>query len=186
MTRFKALAHLKWECKFHIVWILKYRRKNLYGETRQIIIDGIIASITEQNQNRVLNDLSSDKHIVILDDSKILLSIWDMKVKTKQIHFLKPEDFFLAFKQDRRIIDNALCIITDYIFDNENSKYDGLSFAKKVSMETPEIPIFLSTDFNFEQENSLDTIDGIVDKDAITAWEQIQSKLNLKKSKLQR
>ena len=41
MERFKSLAHSKWECKYHVVWIPKYRRKVLYGERRQQIICAI-------------------------------------------------------------------------------------------------------------------------------------------------
>jgi putative transposase len=41
MERFKTLAHSKWECKYHVIWIPKYRRKALYGEKRQIIVDTI-------------------------------------------------------------------------------------------------------------------------------------------------
>ena len=31
----ESLAHAKWECKYHVVWIPKYRRKALYGELRK-------------------------------------------------------------------------------------------------------------------------------------------------------
>lgn len=41
MTRFKNLAHSKWECKYHVVWIPKYRRKTLYGENRRTVISSI-------------------------------------------------------------------------------------------------------------------------------------------------
>ena len=41
MERFKSLSHSKWECKYHIVWIPKYRRKVLYGERRQEVISAI-------------------------------------------------------------------------------------------------------------------------------------------------
>ena len=35
------LSHRVWECKYHIVWIPKYRRKALYGELRECkIIEG--------------------------------------------------------------------------------------------------------------------------------------------------
>ena len=30
----ESVAHAKWECKYHVVWIPKYRRKALYGELR--------------------------------------------------------------------------------------------------------------------------------------------------------
>lgn len=35
MSRVETLNHVKWECKYHIVWIPKYRRKNLYGQLRK-------------------------------------------------------------------------------------------------------------------------------------------------------
>jgi putative transposase len=30
-----SLSHTRWECKYHVVFIPKYRRKKLYGELRQ-------------------------------------------------------------------------------------------------------------------------------------------------------
>ena len=38
MNRFKSLSHSIWDCKYHIVWIPKYRRKSLYGEQREVVI----------------------------------------------------------------------------------------------------------------------------------------------------
>ena len=35
MDNIESLAHTKWECKYHVVWIPKYRRKALYGELRK-------------------------------------------------------------------------------------------------------------------------------------------------------
>jgi len=32
-----SLAHTKWECKYHVVWIPKYRRKALYAELRKYL-----------------------------------------------------------------------------------------------------------------------------------------------------
>lgn len=31
MTDTQSLSHSKWECKFHVEWIPKCRRKLLYG-----------------------------------------------------------------------------------------------------------------------------------------------------------
>lgn len=33
----ESLKHTKWECKYHIVWIPKYRKKSLYKELRQYL-----------------------------------------------------------------------------------------------------------------------------------------------------
>jgi putative transposase len=35
MNEFKSLSHTKWECKYHIVWIPKNRKKKLFGELRK-------------------------------------------------------------------------------------------------------------------------------------------------------
>jgi putative transposase len=34
MQDYDSLNHTRWECKYHIVWIPKYRRKELYGTIR--------------------------------------------------------------------------------------------------------------------------------------------------------
>ncbi len=34
MDKFKSLNHTRWECKYHIVFIPKCRRKTLYGQLR--------------------------------------------------------------------------------------------------------------------------------------------------------
>jgi putative transposase len=35
MDDIESVAHAKWECKYPVVWIPKYRRKTLYGELRK-------------------------------------------------------------------------------------------------------------------------------------------------------
>ena len=35
MERYDSLKHTKWECKYHVVWIPKCRRKVLYGQLRK-------------------------------------------------------------------------------------------------------------------------------------------------------
>ena len=37
MKEWQSLAHVKWECKYHIVIVPKYRRKVLFGRTRKQI-----------------------------------------------------------------------------------------------------------------------------------------------------
>ena len=41
MKRFSTLSHTKWECKYHVIWIPKYRRKSLYGVKKKIVISSI-------------------------------------------------------------------------------------------------------------------------------------------------
>lgn len=35
MDDYASLSHSKWDCKYHVVFIPKCRRKTLYGELRQ-------------------------------------------------------------------------------------------------------------------------------------------------------
>jgi putative transposase len=35
MDEYESLSHTRWECKYHVVFIPKYRRKTLYGELRR-------------------------------------------------------------------------------------------------------------------------------------------------------
>ncbi|NDY73024.1 IS200/IS605 family transposase [Desulfobacter hydrogenophilus] len=49
-----SLSHSKWECKYHITWIPKYRKKQLFGELRQYL--GV-----------VLRDLAKDRESEILE-----------------------------------------------------------------------------------------------------------------------
>jgi len=35
MDEFENLSHSKWECKYRVVFIPKFRRKVLYGELRK-------------------------------------------------------------------------------------------------------------------------------------------------------
>ena len=34
MNDIKSLSHSKWECKYHVTWISKYRKKKIYKELR--------------------------------------------------------------------------------------------------------------------------------------------------------
>jgi putative transposase len=52
MGEFESLSHSRWECKYHVVFIPKFRRKRLYGELRKRL-GGILRALTEQRESRV-------------------------------------------------------------------------------------------------------------------------------------
>jgi len=37
ITSYTSLSHSKWDCKYHIVFVPKYRRKVLYGKIREFL-----------------------------------------------------------------------------------------------------------------------------------------------------
>jgi putative transposase len=49
----KSLAHSRWECKYHVVFIPKYRRKAIYGEIRASL-GGIFHELARQKECRIV------------------------------------------------------------------------------------------------------------------------------------
>ena len=62
MNRFKTLAHSKWECKYHVVWIPKYRRKELYGNKKLVVI-AAIKKWAKIKEIEILEDHACKDHI---------------------------------------------------------------------------------------------------------------------------
>jgi len=52
MDEYESLSHTKWECKYHIIFIPKYRRKVLYGQLRRHLGE-VIRKLAEQKESRV-------------------------------------------------------------------------------------------------------------------------------------
>jgi putative transposase len=52
MDPFESLNHTKWDCKYHVVFIPKYRRKALYGELKRHL-GAIFRQLAEQRESRV-------------------------------------------------------------------------------------------------------------------------------------
>ena len=52
MDKYESLSHTKWECKYHIVFIPKCRRRTLYEQLRQHL--GVVFhELARQKQSRV-------------------------------------------------------------------------------------------------------------------------------------
>ena len=49
----KSLAHSRWDCKYHVVFIPKYRRKAIYGEVRQMLGE-IFHDLARQKECRII------------------------------------------------------------------------------------------------------------------------------------
>ena len=52
MEDYESLSHTKWNCKYHVVFIPKYRRRTLFGVVRREL--GVVFHrLAEQKQSRV-------------------------------------------------------------------------------------------------------------------------------------
>ena len=52
MDEFESLSHSKWECKYHVVFIPKCRRKVLYGNLRTHLGE-VFRKLAEQKECRI-------------------------------------------------------------------------------------------------------------------------------------
>jgi len=52
MDEMERLSHTKWKCKYHVVFIPKYRRKVLYGRLRGQLGEGF-RRLAEQKESRI-------------------------------------------------------------------------------------------------------------------------------------
>ena len=82
MNDLKSLSHTVWDCKYHVVWIPKYRRKTLYLELRQHL-------------GQVLRDLSGQRESMVVeghlrpDHVHILISIPPKYAVSQVVGYLK-------------------------------------------------------------------------------------------------
>lgn len=82
MHEWQSLSHVRWECKYHIVFIPKYRKKVLYGKLRRGV-------------GRILRDLCDQRGVELLeghlmpDHVHMLLSIPPKYSVSHTIGFLK-------------------------------------------------------------------------------------------------
>jgi REP-associated tyrosine transposase len=61
----EILAHAKWECKYHVVWIPKCRKKTLYGELRKHLGE-TFRDLAIQKECKVIEGHLMPDHVHIL------------------------------------------------------------------------------------------------------------------------
>jgi putative transposase len=52
MDEYESLSHSKWECKYHVVFIPKCRRKTLYGELRRHLGE-VFRTLAQQKESTI-------------------------------------------------------------------------------------------------------------------------------------
>ena len=58
----QSLRHSVWDCKYHVVWIPKYRRKVLYGRIRRHLGE-VIRELARQRESQVLEGHLCSDHV---------------------------------------------------------------------------------------------------------------------------
>ncbi|MGH7961819.1 MAG: IS200/IS605 family transposase [Candidatus Binatia bacterium] len=60
----KSLAHARWDCKYHVVFIPKYRRKAIYGELRKLLGE-VFHDLARQKECRIIEGHLLPDHVHI-------------------------------------------------------------------------------------------------------------------------
>lgn len=65
MNNDSSLNHSRWECKYHIVWIPKYRRKTLYGQLRQYL-GQVLRDLARNRESEIIKGHLMPDHVHML------------------------------------------------------------------------------------------------------------------------
>ena len=82
MDEMESLSHTKWECKYHVVFIPKCRRKTLYKELRQHLGE-VFRKLAKQKESRI-----EEGHLM-LDRVHMMISIPPKYAVSQVIGFIK-------------------------------------------------------------------------------------------------
>jgi len=65
MNDVSRLNHSRWECKYHVVWIPKYRRKAMYGQLRKYL-GQVFRDLARSRESEVLEGHLMADHVHML------------------------------------------------------------------------------------------------------------------------
>jgi putative transposase len=75
MDEYESLSHTKWECRYHVIFIPKYRRKTLYGQLRSHLGE-VLRRLAVQRESRIKEGhlMSDHVHMMIAIPPKYAVS----------------------------------------------------------------------------------------------------------------
>ena len=62
MKDYQSLSHTKWDCKYHVAFIPKYRRKRIFGTLRQHLGE-IFRELAKQKESRFVEGHLMADHV---------------------------------------------------------------------------------------------------------------------------
>jgi putative transposase len=82
MDEYESLSHTKWDCKYHVVFIPKCRRKTLYGQLREHLGE-VFRKLAMQKESRI-----EEGHL-LLDHVHMLIAIPPKYAVSQVIGYIK-------------------------------------------------------------------------------------------------
>ena len=94
-----TLSHTVWECKYHVVWVPKRRRRVIYGKLRQKIV-GILKRLCEYKKIEIIEGKTCIDHI------HLCLSIPPKYSVAGMIRYLKGKSSMIVFERFSKLKKN--------------------------------------------------------------------------------
>jgi putative transposase len=82
MDKYESLSHSKWECKYHVVFMPKCRRKTLYGQLRQHLGE-VFRRLAEQKESRI-----EEGHLMV-DQVHLMIAIPPKYAVSQVVGYIK-------------------------------------------------------------------------------------------------
>ncbi len=99
MNDASSLNHSRWECKYHVVWIPKYRRKSLYTQLRKYL-GQVFKELARAKQCEVIEGHLCSDHV------HMLISIPPKYAVAQVVGYIKGK--------------SAICIARNYLGQKRN------------------------------------------------------------------
>ena len=62
MSEYTSLNHSKWDCKYHVVFIPKYRKNQLFGQVRSYL-GPVMRELAQQKESKILEGHMMPDHV---------------------------------------------------------------------------------------------------------------------------
>jgi putative transposase len=93
MDEYRSLNHTKWDCKYHVVFIPKCRRKTLYGELRRHLGE-VFRQLAQQKESQI-----EEGHLMP-DHVHMMISIPPKYAVSQVVGFIKGKSAILLARVD--------------------------------------------------------------------------------------
>ena len=96
MQNYRKTSHTTYDCKYHIVWITKYRKKVLSGEVGKRVRE-LLREICKSNDVEILKGHVSKDHV------HLFVSVPPHLAILKLVHYLKGKSSYKLMQENKQI-----------------------------------------------------------------------------------
>ncbi len=87
MKDIRSISHTKWNCKYHVVWRPKYRKKRLFGELQKVLGPVLCALAAHRESEIIEGRLCVDHvHMLIAIPPKQVVVSTNAHIRTQSLY----------------------------------------------------------------------------------------------------